>query len=141
MRGRGVSQSHDSESQSSFGHRGSEQEHAFDLRDPYKLNRAPLLRGGKRRLSTLNSYAVVMISAAALVGLGVYIGRELVRPPQRAWEGVHDLCLKPAHCQLFGAALYWGVLQSDSDVCNLHMLLSLQLHKSASHNNGMHALS
>ncbi len=80
-------QSHDAESQSSFGHRASEQERAFDLRDPYKLNRAPLLRGGKRRLSGLPSYAAVMISAAALVGLGVYVGRELVRPPQRPWEG------------------------------------------------------
>lgn len=91
MRGRGVTQPNDAESQSSFGHRGSEQERAFDLRDPYKLNRAPLLRGGKRRLSGLPSYAAVMISAAALVGLGVYVGRELVRPPQRPWEGI-NLC-------------------------------------------------
>ena len=87
MRGRSASQSYDAESHSSFGHRQSEQEHAFDLRDPYKLNRAPLLRGGKRRLSGLPSYAAVVISAVALVGLGVYIGRELVRPPQRPWEG------------------------------------------------------
>lgn len=96
MRGRGSSQSYDAESHSSFGHRQSEQEHAFDLRDPYKLNRAPLLRGGKRRLSGLPSYAAVVISAVVLVGFGIYIGRELVRPPQRPWEGSYPLTVPSA---------------------------------------------
>ena len=36
------------ESPSGFGQKAASQERAFDLRDPYKLNRAPLLRGGKR---------------------------------------------------------------------------------------------
>ncbi len=62
-------------------------ERAFDLRDPYKLNRAPLLRGGKRGLSSLGSYACVALGIALLVGTGVLMGRELVRPPKRSWEG------------------------------------------------------
>ncbi|BDA45779.1 hypothetical protein COCOBI_07-5660 [Coccomyxa sp. Obi] len=96
MRGRVSSPSYDAESHSSFGHRPSELERAFDLRDPYKLNRAPLLRGGKRRLSGLPSYAAVVLSAVVLVGLGVYIGREIVRPPQRSWEGF-DPAKEPRH--------------------------------------------
>jgi hypothetical protein len=39
------------------------------------------------RFSGLSSYAAVLVAAAVLVGLGVYIGRELVRPERRAWEG------------------------------------------------------
>ena len=39
------------------------------------------------RVSSLSSYAAVLVAAAVLVGLGVYIGRELVRPERRAWEG------------------------------------------------------
>ena len=62
-------------------------ERAFDLRDPYKLNRAPMLRGGKRRLSSLGSIICALLGVALLVGSGVLIGRELVRPPRRSWEG------------------------------------------------------
>lgn len=106
------------ESPSGFGLKAASQERAFDLRDPYKLNRAPLLRGGKRgcatalialaqscqaqqglrlcmhprRVSGLSSYAAVLVAAAVLVGLGVYIGRELVRPERRAWEGRPWIC-------------------------------------------------
>jgi hypothetical protein len=73
---------------SAFGQRISGGiERAFDLRDPYKLNRAPLLRGGKRGLSSLGSYACAALGFALLVGIGVLIGRELVRPPKRSWEG------------------------------------------------------
>ena len=71
-----------------FGHRVSGGlERAFDLRDPYKLNRAPMLRGGKRRLSSLGSIICALLGVALLVGSGVLIGRELVRPPRRSWEG------------------------------------------------------
>lgn len=44
-----------------------------------------------RRVSSLSSYAAVLVAAAVLVGLGVYIGRELVRPERRAWEGTFHL--------------------------------------------------
>ncbi len=73
-------------------------ERAFDLRDPYKLNRAPMLRGGKRRLTSIGSIVCALLGIALLVGIGVFIGRELVRPPKRSWEG--DIfvaaCLLPA---------------------------------------------
>ena len=62
-------------------------ERAFDLRDPYKLNRAPLLRGGKQRLTSIGSIVCALLGVALLVGIGVFIGRELVRPPKRSWEG------------------------------------------------------
>ena len=62
-------------------------ERAFDLRDPYKLNRAPMLRGGKRRLTSIGSIVCALLGIALLVGIGVFIGRELVRPPKRLWEG------------------------------------------------------
>ena len=42
-----------------------------------------------RRVSGLSSYAAVLVATAVLVGLGVYIGRELVRPERRAWEGTN----------------------------------------------------
>lgn len=62
-------------------------ERAFDLRDPYKLNRAPLLRGGKRGLTSIGSIVCALLGIALLIGIGVLIGRELVRPPRRSWEG------------------------------------------------------
>ena len=70
MRGRSAlsSQQGDADTNGGFGQKPVSQERAFDLRDPYKLNRAPLLRGGKR--GTLTSYATVLLAAAALVGLG-----------------------------------------------------------------------
>ena len=71
-----------------FGHRVSGGlERSFDLRDPYKLNRAPMLRGGKRRLSSLGSIVCALLGVALLIGSGVLVGRELVRPPRRSWEG------------------------------------------------------
>ena len=80
-----------------FGHRVSGGlERAFDLRDPYKLNRAPMLRGGKRRLSSLGSIICALLGVALLVGSGVLIGRELVRPSRRSWEG--ESCLHPLPC-------------------------------------------
>ena len=96
MRGRSAlsSQQGDADTNGGFGQKPVSQERAFDLRDPYKLNRAPLLRGGKR--GTLTSYATVLLAAAALVGLGVYIGRELVRPERRPWEGF-DAAREPRH--------------------------------------------
>ena len=42
-------------------------------------------------MSGLSSYAAVLVAAAVLVGLGVYIGRELVRPERRAWEGTDSV--------------------------------------------------
>ncbi len=44
-----MSQQADSDTNGGFGHKAISHERAFDLRDPYKLNRAPLLRGGKQR--------------------------------------------------------------------------------------------
>ena len=71
-------------------------ERAFDLRDPYKLNRAPLLRGGKRGLTSIGSIACVLLGIALLIGIGVLIGRELVRPPRRSWEGETPSALSQA---------------------------------------------
>ena len=92
-----------------FGHRVSGGlERAFDLRDPYKLNRAPMLRGGKRRLSSLGSIVCALLGVALLIGSGVLIGRELVRPPRRSWEGellnklffaIH--CVAQSVCKIF----------------------------------------
>ena len=53
------------EAPSGFGLKAASQERAFDLRDPYKLNRAPLLRGGKRGCaSALLALAEVLSSTA-----------------------------------------------------------------------------
>ena len=77
-------------------------ERAFDLRDPYKLNRAPLLRGGKRGLTSIGSIICVILGIALLIGLGVLIGRELVRPPRRSWEGKQQLRPAPVSSHLLG---------------------------------------
>lgn len=53
-----------------------------------------------RRFSGLSSYAAVLVAVAVLVGLGVYIGRELVRPERRPWEG------EAAHCSCMRCSLH-----------------------------------
>jgi len=104
---RGRSSGTDGVSKGAFGQRiNGGLERAFDLRDPYKLNRAPLLRGGKRRLSSIGSIVCALLGIALLVGIGVVIGRELVRPPRRSWEGEAPnhapLCLHPHTQSLTG---------------------------------------
>ena len=50
---------------SGFGHKAASQERAFDLRDPYKLNRAPLLRGGKRGWGSVPSCPCASLASLA----------------------------------------------------------------------------
>ena len=76
-------------------------ERAFDLRDPYKLNRAPMLRGGKRRLTSIGSIVCALLGLPSLWGSGSSLDGSLSdrQSGHGGWESsgcLHSLIHPPA---------------------------------------------